>query len=693
MAIFSPSVAVASSSAKPGAIQGELNLRQHSLQTGGPVLLNGEWSFNWNRLITSDEYDSLASKQPPHYVTVPATWTHYAIADQPLPGHGYATYRLVVRLHEDDQARMLSLYMPSIATAYDLWVNGEWLAGNGKVGTSRQTMVPQNYAKTVSFQANGSHVELLLHVSNFHQRKAGLWESIVLGTEDQIVFARERNVMQQSFVVGCIFIIGIYHVILFLSRRRDLSPLLLALACFGVAIRTLLLKDTLFVRLYPQLDWEIAVRFEYLAALWSLVCFLLFARRELFPDLPVWLARLYTALLASYSLFVLFTPARIYTMTFWIMQFIVLTTMLSIVLISIWGMLRKREGAWLNFAAMIILFTAVLNDFLYYSHWIMSDEWTSIGLLFYLLVQSVHLAKRFSRSFSNVEKLSQELKQLNHSLELQVEQRTAQWREANSSLQKIEASRRRLLASVSHELNTPLTIIQGYVKAMIDGVISRDDSSYLRTIYRDTQMMSHVIRDLQELSLLESDAISFRLESVEMRSYLRELYEEQLPIIERNRIRLIYREEARMETHDHEAQVICRIDRIRMKQALVNLLMNAQRYTKAGGTITIELSLHPASVNSQAALRIGVRDTGAGIAAADLPHLFERFYKGKPARSGDARSAGLGLAIVKEIVERHEGSIHVESELGIGSFFYCMLPIATPRQEESYEQGESAGCR
>jgi len=148
-----------------------------------------------------------------------------------------------------------------------------------------------------------------------------------------------------------------------------------------------------------------------------------------------------------------------------------------------------------------------------------------------------------------------------------------------------------------------------------------------------------------------------------------------------------------METHDHEAQVICRIDRIRMKQALVNLLMNAQRYTKAGGTMTMETSLYPATANSPAAIRIGVRDTGAGIAAADLPHLFERFYKGKPAGSGDARSAGLGLAIVKEIVERHDGSIHVESELGIGSFFYCMLPIATPGQEESYEQGESAGCR
>src|SRR5690606_13406388 len=114
-------------------------------------------------------------------------------------------------------------------------------------------------------------------------------------------------------------------------------------------------------------------------------------------------------------------------------------------------------------------------------------------------------------------------------------------------------------------------------------------------------MMSHVIRDLQELSLLESDAISFRFKPVEMRSYLRELYEEQLPIIERNGIRLSYREDDREQAHDYEVQVICRIDRIRIKQALVNLLMNAQRYTEAGGTITIETSLHPSIANSPTA--------------------------------------------------------------------------------------------
>lgn len=674
--LFPPNVLAASSHPEPAANQGELNLRQYALQHNGPVLLNGEWTFHWNVLLAPDE-DEWNSSASSIFAEVPATWTHYANEGQSLPGHGYATYRLLIHLHEEDQERILSFYMPSVATAYDLWVNGQWLAGNGTVGTSRQAMTPRNVAKIVSFQADGPQIELLLHVSNFHQRKAGLWEPIALGTEAQIVFARERNVMQQSFVVGCIFMIGMYHLILFLFRRRELSPLLLALACFGVGIRTLLLKDTLLVQLYPQLDWEVAVRFEYFAALGALICFLLFAKRELLPDMSVWLTRLHTSLLTGYSIFVLLTPARLYTMTFWMMQVLVLATMTSIVAISILGILRKREGAWLNFAAMLVLFASILNDFLYYSHWIESGEWTSVGLLFYLIVQSVHLARRFTGSFTNVEKLSRQLQQLNQSLELQVEQRTAQWQQANNSLQKIEASRRRLLASVSHELNTPLTIIQGYIKAMIDGVIPRHDTSYLRTIYRDTQMMAHIIRDLQELSLLESDALAFRFTQMDMRSYLQEIYEEQRPIVEGAGVQLSFRAAL-----DHQSKVLCRIDPIRIKQAIRNLFANALRYTDSGGGITLEASLHPAGEQAPSYLKIGVRNTGAGISEADLPHLFQRFYKGKASNPDNARGAGLGLVIFKEIIERHEGTVHAESEQGAYSLFTCMLPISSLEKED-----------
>src|SRR5690606_4315408 len=111
----------------------------------------------------------------------------------------------------------------------------------------------------------------------------------------------------------------------------------------------------------------------------------------------------FVAIVLSYSLFVLVTPARIFTNTFFFMQILTITIMLTIVLFSILGVKRRSEGAYLNLIAMLVLFITILNDLFYYSHWISSDEFISLGLLFYLFTQSVQLTKRFTRSFDKVE--------------------------------------------------------------------------------------------------------------------------------------------------------------------------------------------------------------------------------------------------------------------------------------------------
>src|SRR5699024_4336311 len=156
--------------------------------------------------------------------------------------------------------------------------------------------------------------------------------------------------------------------------------------------------------------------------------------------------------------------ARVFTNSFTVYQTFFFITMLLIVITSFIGVIRKAEGSYLSFFAMLVLFAAVLNDIFYYSNRISTNEFVSVVLLFYLFIQSVHLARRTSRSFDNVERLSTELKEMNVSLEKKVEKRTGELRKANSSLQKMEQARRKLLASVSHELNTPLTFIQGYIK-------------------------------------------------------------------------------------------------------------------------------------------------------------------------------------------------------------------------------------
>lgn len=654
------------------AVNGLLDLRTGRTLQEAPLTLNGEWAFYWKELLTAEQLSQADKNVTPTTVTVPDTWSNYDLDGQALPKFGFASYHLTVLLNEQDVGQHLALYIPSIATAYNLWVNGELITSNGKVGQNRAEMIPKNYAKTAVFQADSTKLDLLIQVSNFHQRKSGLWEPLTLGTLEQIQQLRERNILFQMFVIGCIFIIGFYQLVFFLQYPREYSPFFLAMACFGITLRTLLLKDTLLIYLFPQINWELAVTLEYLSALFALLFFLLFVKQELASDLPKGLTNVFVVLVAGYGVFVAVTPARIFTNSFLFFQVLAVAIMLTILIVYLIALKRKREGAYLNLVAILVLFAAVLNDIFYYSHWIQTNEFISIGLLFYLYTQSVHLARRFSRSFEHVERLSHELKELNQSLERKVGQRTEELREANQRLQKVEESRRRLLASVSHELKTPLTFIQGYIKAMMDGVISKDDSTYLRSVYRDTQMMARMIQDLQELSKLESGQVTFQYERVEIRTFLKQLYEEQKPIVEEKGLYLEYVE--KLKGIDPEDQVICLLDPVRIKQTYLNLIINAEKFTPPGGSITIELEMFPTSFKE---VRINIKDTGHGIAEKDLPYIFERFYKANHHNKQEQRGAGLGLAIAKEIVEYHQGYVGVYSEIGKGSVFYFTLPIQT----------------
>lgn len=207
---------------------------------------------------------------------------------------------------------------------------------------------------------------------------------------------------------------------------------------------------------------------------------------------------------------------------------------------------------------------------------------------------------------------------------------------------------------------------------MIDGVISRDDSSYLRSIYSDTQMMARIIEDLQDLSKLESGHVAFQLERMEIQPFLRSLYERKKVLMEEEGIQFHYKEEVSM-------PMTCLLDAVRIKQVYMNLVMNAQKFTPAGGVIAIDVTYPNASAHRF--VKVSVQDSGRGIAQEDLPFIFDRFYKVYQNSQGEVRGAGLGLAIAKEIIEAHGGTILVASKKGKGSVFTFTLPIQLPDEK------------
>jgi two-component system OmpR family sensor kinase/two-component system sensor histidine kinase BaeS len=251
--------------------------------------------------------------------------------------------------------------------------------------------------------------------------------------------------------------------------------------------------------------------------------------------------------------------------------------------------------------------------------------------------------------------------------------------EMAASLQQAERLRQNLIADIAHELRTPLTVIQGNLRAILDDVYPLDKAE-VATIYDETVMLSRLIGDLRELAQAEAGQLNLAPQPTEVAPLVEAVVAPFAAQAAEQKVALIV--DVTPELPPIQA------DPDRVRQVLHNLLANALRHTPAGGTITLcarsevrglsaESPDRQASVlSSQPSVLITVVDTGAGIAAADLPHVFDRFWRASRSRSRDQGGSGLGLAIARQLVEAQGGQIGVESTVGRGSRFWFTVPAA-----------------
>jgi two-component system sensor histidine kinase BaeS len=236
-----------------------------------------------------------------------------------------------------------------------------------------------------------------------------------------------------------------------------------------------------------------------------------------------------------------------------------------------------------------------------------------------------------------------------------------------TELRRQDQVRRDLIANIAHDLATPLTAIQGFSEALADNVISSPDErqEIAQRIGREVQRLRRLVADIQQMTSLEAGHAKLDLAPLDMHA----LVDETIAVIEPEC------EQQGIHVHNDikpsTPQVVADSDRI--TQVLLNLLDNARRHTPAEGTIRIG-----AAVQSHYLL-VWVSDTGTGIAAADLSHIFERFYRADRSRTTSTGGSGLGLSIVKAIITAHSGSIWAESTLGQGTRITFTLPIAIER--------------
>lgn len=408
--------------------------------------LDGWWEFVWRELVEPEGFAALEAEAI-HRVPVPGAWNGYDLPDS--AGAGYGTFRIVVPMDPDWD--MVTLRIPRIHTAYRLWVNGQERARAGVVGTSLAESQPEYRPQQITVPLDGPEIELVIQVSNFHHRSGGLMRSIEWGEPATMDAGAQRRLAYDLFLFGSLLAMGLYHVILYAFRRRDLALLFFGLFCFLVSLRTITVGENFLVSVLPQLSWETAHTLQTTSYYAGVGIMVLFFRHTFPQQVSAAASRIVVAVASVSSLVVVLLPARHFTPFNPLYQVFTLAV-IAYVAHALMKVVRRQEvgASYIGWGAAV-LFATVLHDMAFLSVLRADHQWlsavihwgnlSSMGLLAFVFAQSMVLAKRYAAAFDRSELLGAELQRWNERLEAEVAERTE---DVTAARVQLEAKNREL---------------------------------------------------------------------------------------------------------------------------------------------------------------------------------------------------------------------------------------------------------
>ncbi|CAM3549436.1 MULTISPECIES: ATP-binding protein [Saccharibacillus] len=590
------------------------------------IALDGSWAFYWNQLLEPADFAN-GRTGPARYIDVPRSWTGYEIDGQQLGSSGFATYRLVVDIPDKDVE--LGLITRGITSAHRMWINGKLVEESGTVGRTRAEALPYMVPALTRIEAGQSQADIIIQVSNYTQRKAGLFGSLTLGEYDRLEQQMKNKLVAESMVIGCMLIMGLYHVLLYALLRKNRESLYFGLVCLVLAMKNSGHSQYVLAELIPGLSDNVLLKLEYLGFVGSAPLCVLFCY-SIFPNQmskrmrnALWVPGLLC------TLFILFTPAQVYTDLASVMQAYAILVGCAVIWYVIRAALKKLPGARWMLAGGLVFFMTVLNDILTSNGVIHTGIYFSYGILFLILCLSVIVATKFSNAIQTNERLS-------------------------ARLLDLDRVKDEFLANTSHELRTPLNGIIGLTQSMLHSMGDRLDDSqrlHLDMIVSSGQRMSFLINDILDYALLKNKDVQLNRTPINLHQLVQVVLTVVKPLITGRNLILHNRIDPQFPT--------VYADENRMQQILFNLVGNAIKYTPSGHIVIRAQSV-------QGEVEIQVEDTGIGIPEHKFAMIFKPFEK---LDSIDNTGTGLGLKITKQLVELHGGEIRVQSKVDEGSRF------------------------
>jgi signal transduction histidine kinase len=617
----------------PKAVDGRLDLTGWNFERDGIVPLDGEWEFYPDRLLAPEDFASQAgsSAEPsPTRIHVPGSWSDR------MNTQGVATYRLKIRI--SDAKRVYGLKTSSIQIANRIYVNGEIIGASGNPA-QRDRYTAMNLPYVGYFPLRPGWNEIVVQAANFDFKAgSGINESILFGYAGQISSLRDVAVARDWISFSVFIIIGLFLIGFFSQRTKNVSLLVFGLVCVFIALYSSTRGERVLFSLFGPVPFRLYLCVQMSSAVCAGAGFLLYAYAAFRPFCSAWAVRLGLiagGILTAWS----FAPLQLSsTEPFrWLVTLYSTLPLLYMTYVFVLAALHKAEGsASLAIAAVAVNgYDAVQNMNVYCAVPIYKAE--PFGPFLFLLVLALLLSLRFSGAFRKIEEMSVQL--------------------LNADKLKDD-----FLARTSHEFKTPLHGMFHISKAMLDDPVhplTAEQQERLRLITDIAERLLQLVNDILDFSKLKQGELSIDPKPVDVRSAV-EVQARIYSYLSAGR-------NVRIDNRVPERLPLALVDEIRFGRIVGNLLDNAIKHTRDG-------SVAVTAREANGWIEISVRDTGEGIEARDMPHLFEPFiaFDSKMTRQG----FGLGLSIVKQLVELHRGKISVASVKGAGTTFTFTLPAA-----------------
>lgn len=628
------------------ASNGILTIDNDTFTKGKLVFLIDDWEFYNHKIFKPNDFTEQDIK--PEYVFI-GQYPDFSMRKGTQSPYGNATYRM--RIKNEGKDKLLSLELPEIFSASEVWINGEMVSKLGDVGTEKYR--PKIKNSVVSFIAK-KNTEIIINVSNFSHYYSGLYYPPALGETKDISNMMFYRLLFYSIICLTTFAIAIFSLSVWFLSNKSKIYLYFGCMCVFFAIHV----SYPFVHLLglPLVSFTYAVEdLSYFMVVLCIICIngsiskIEENKVYRFLILPLGI----TMSIISIVIPIILLPYDMYFVNIYgklidIYKYIVFIYILMSSLVSIY---KKTCSEHISSYILVsvntvfgisILFDAVTSNRFepIFTGW--QTEYCGFVIV---ILFSVMMINRNRIIIKENEKLTR-------NLEHEVEVRT-------NELTTLLNERKRFLADVAHDLKAPVSAIQAFIDLIKVGNIHVDEETrtYLYAINQKSNEVQNRVRSLQEFTSQDkSIGIS---EKICLNNFIKEIYENNLPDTQACGVNF--------ETYVLEKKIYAKINKEMLTRAFENLIYNALTFTPFDGKIILSMD------KEDGFAIIKISDNGKGIPPENIPKVFDRFFTERD--NNEPKGQGLGLYIVKSIIREHGGEIFVDSELGKGTVFTIKLSL------------------